>query len=313
MDFTYHFLTHPLPQDFLDWYPFDKPENFHGASDLAWLQGMQKVTGDRLPGLRHTFVVAKVGAEYAGVCWLCESDATPDLAHFGWFLMVDEHQGKGAGRAILDQTMEYVDSRGIEMTMLPTHTTTEFARAMYRRRGFRDFFVEAGGTACWMVRAPEGHYEAYFTASADLACGDFEASDYIALDYLLHGAQWYPRRGQTQSRLYPLGLFGGVRMVSFKQTWEGCRLFAARRDGRLMAVAVVKDGEFDFYSHDPAASAALVEHVLRHTPRPLKCPVALSDIWKRLLVEDAGLKPRSTHEAQGPGGQHIPFDVYWAT
>lgn len=312
MDFDYDLLTHPLPQDFLDWYPYDKLESFHDASGLAWLRGMRKVTGNQLPGLRHTFVVAKAGGEYAGVCWLCESEATPELAHYGWFLVEEKHRGKGAGRGILDRAMDYVDGRGIEMTMLPTRTTTEHARGMYGRRGFEDFLVEDGG-GCWMVRAPKGHYDRYFARTGEVECGDFAACDYIAFDYLINGVQWYPRGGQAQSRLSPMGLVGDARIVSFKELGDAHRLFAGRVDGRLKAVAVVKDGELDFYSHAPSASPALVQHVLGRVSGPLTCHVAKSDEWKRQIVEGAGLSRTDADSVEAPGGKTIEFGVYART
>jgi len=309
-DFTYELLTHPLPQDFATWYPYDKPENLHDESGRIWLAGMRKVTGNLLSGLKHTFVVAKAGDEYAGVCWLCESETTPELAHFGWFLVTEKYRGQGAGRGILDAAMSYLDSRGIEMTMLPTRTTTEHARAMYGRRGFRDFLVEPGSTACWMVRAAEGHYDRYFACSAEIDCGEFAASDYIAFDYLLNGVQWYPRGGQAQSRLYPMGLIGEARVITFKKTWEGYQLFAARQQGRLMGVAVAQNGEFDCFSHDPAASILLVQHVSAQIPGPLTCHIAESDAWKCEIIVDAGFEATAKDTSTAPGGGTIGFSVY---
>jgi len=72
----------------------------------------------------------------------------------------------------------------------------------------------------------------------------------------------------------------------------------------------VRDARFDFYSHDPAASAALVEHVLDSVPGPLTCHVAKSDEWKQAIVAALGFLPEGTEQVEAPGGQRIEFDVF---
>lgn len=310
MAFTYEFLTHPLPEAFLAWYPYDKPGGSAEPSYPDWLRGMRRVTGNTLPGLKHTFVVARASAagDYAGVCWLCESEATPELAHFGWFLTEPAYRGQGAGRGILDGAIEHLESHGVEMIMLPTQTTTVHARGMYARRGFKDFLAETGSTGCWMVRAPEGHYERYFTHTADVQIDAFAPCDYIALDYLVNGAA-------GKSRLYTMGLIGTKRIVSFKPTWQDAiELLAAREGGRLLGVAALdKEGhatEFDFCAHDHAAARALVGHVVRsHASASLRCHVARADEGKRAMVEAAGLAVVGSDTARAPGGDMVEFDV----
>ena len=148
-------------------------------------------------------------------------------------------------------------------------------------------FLVADSGGCWMVRAPAGHYERYFRRSGEIECGPFAPCDYIAFDYLINGAQWYPRDGQARSRLHCMGLIGSKRIVSFKEIADAPQLFSGRDNGRLLSVAALRGDEFDFFSHDPSASAPLVRHVLEQTPGKLTCHVAKSDEWKRQIVEEA--------------------------
>ena len=310
MTFAYEFLTHPLPAAFRAWYPYDKPRGSADPSYLTWVRGMKRVTGDELPGLKHTFLVAKApeSGDYAGVCWLCESETTPELAHFGWFLTQEAYRGKGAGRAILDRAIERLESHGVEMIMLPTQTTTVHARGMYARRGFKDFLVEEGSTGCWMVRAPNDYYERYFTRRRDIQVAAFAPCDYIAFDYLVNG-------GTARSRLYPMGLIGTKRIVSFKPTWEeNIHLFSARDQGRLLGVAALREEgggiSFDFFAHDPSVSPALVSHVLSRFSGVLTCHIARADEGKRKTVEAAGMAVAGSDTALAPGGAAIEFDVF---
>jgi len=312
MAFEYHLLQPPFPDDFLAWYPYDKPEGYECPKDLLWMQGMQKVTGNALPGLNHTFVVAKPAGcdEYAGVCWLCEPDSTPELAHFGWFLTVPAYRGQGAGRRVLDTALDYLDSRGVEMVMLPTRTTTEHARGMYARRGFQDFLVEAGSTGCWMVRPAEGHYESYFTPPGSVEVRPFTTGDYVAFDYLIN-------RVLVPSRLYTLGLIGTKRIVSFKPNWgHNVHMLSAAVDGRLMGVAALTDGDeathFDFYAHDPRVAQPLIAQIIEQSTGPLRCHIATDDSWKREAVQAAGLSLAGTDRAEAPGGAAIDFEVFAA-
>ena len=312
MSFDYELLSHPLPDAFREWYPYDKDESWADQPDEQWLRGMRRVTGDELPGLKHTFVVAKASenGEYAGVCWLCESEATPELAHFGWFLVAESYRGQGAGRGILDRAIECLEDRGVEMIMLPTQTTTVHARGMYSRRGFTDVLVEEGAVGCWMVRAEEGHYESYFTRRGEVHIGPFEPRDYIAFDYLINA-------GKAQSKLYPLGLIGTKRIVSFKPTWEGtCELLSARDDGKLVGVAALGTDEgrtnFDFFAHDPSVARALVGHVLGNVAGAVTCHIARGDVWKQEVVEGAGPSRTGAAQATAPGDHIVEFGVYEA-
>ena len=310
MSFDYEFLAHPLPDEFREWYPYDKTVSWADQPDEDWLRGMRRVTGDELPGLKHTFVVAKASetGEHAGVCWLCESETTPELAHFGWFLVAESYRGKGAGRGIVDRAIEYLEGRDVETIMLPTQTTTVHARGMYSRRSFRDLMMEEGAVGCWMVRAQEGHYERYFTRRGEVEVVRFEPCDYIALDYLVNG-------GKAQSKLHPLGLIGTKRIVSFKSTWEdACELLSARDDQRLVGVAVLRAEDnrtnVDFFSHDPPVAQALLDHILSNVSGALTCHVARGDAWKREVVERAGLLRVDVVLANAPGEHLVEFDVF---
>jgi len=305
MDFDYHYLTPPFPDDFLAWYPYDKPEAHSSGSGQQWLQGIRRVTHNELPGLNHTFVVARCRetGDFAGVVWLCESETTPELAHFGWFVAVKAYRGQGTGRGILDGSIDYLESHGVEMIMLPTQTTTVHARAMYARRGFDDFMIEEDGVGCWMVRAARGFYTDYFTRRGNVDVGPLQPSDYIAFDYLVN-------RIAVRSRLYPLGLVGAKRIVSFKAMPLAADAFACRENGRLLGVAVVDNGEFDFFAHDVTVAPPLVEHVLRAAQGKLTCHIATTDVWKRRVVEQAGLKASGQAQADTPSGQRIDFEVF---
>jgi len=310
MSFDYELLSHPLPDEFREWYPYDKDESWADQPDEHWLRGMRRVRRDELPGLKHTFVVAKASAtgDYAGVCWLCESETMPELAHFGWFLVAEPCRGQGAGRGILDRALECLDGRGVEMIMLPTQTTTVHARGMYGRRGFRDLMVEEGAVGCWMLRAPEGHYEQYFTLQGEVEVAPFAPNDYVAFDYLVNA-------GKAECKLYLLGLIGTKRIVSFKPTWEGaCEVLSARDSGRLLGVAALRaEGQrtsFDFFSQDSTVAEALVAHILTNGSGAQVCHVAHGDTWKREVVEGAGLSRTGGTQATAPGGHVVELDRF---
>ena len=310
MGIVYEALSHPLPKSFREWYPYDKPETYPDNSDHPWLRGMQRVTADALPGLKHTFLVARDDAvgRYVGVCWLCESTATPELAHFGWFLVEEAYRGRGIGAQILDRAIARLQSHGVEMIMLPTLLSTKLARGMYARRGFRDTIIEKSTGRCWMVRAKPGHHERYFSRAGDIECGAFVPADYIAFDYLLC-------RPKSESRLYSLGVVGTKRIVSFKQTWEGQTMVAARVGGRLVGIAAANEAENDIVEFDAFALRrevldALFSYALQTFERPVRCHVARSDTQKRATVEAAGFRLIGHDEAKGPDDEVVAMDVF---
>ena len=309
MNITHHCLTHPLPDDFRQCYPYDKPESFTDESGRTWMRGMRKVTGDRLPGLKHTFVVGRDESTQAfvGVCWLCESETIPELAHFGWFLVVEEYRARGVGSRILDLAIERLESHNVEMVMLPTQTTTVLARGMYGRRGFKDVLTEENGIGCWMVRAPGGHYDRFFAVTGPVSVGPLEPRDYVAFDYLINVTGW-------GSRLYPMGLLGTARIVTFKPTWDDAGLFAARQGDRLVGVGVKRQAaegfEVDVFAHDPKAMRALLESLATPGEAPLTCRVAKTDTVKREALLAAGFRKQHTETVSAPTGETITLDVF---
>lgn len=58
-------------------------------------------------------------------------------AHLRWFIVSDVLRGQGAGRALLQRAMDFVDRRGYGRTVLDTFEGLDAARHLYEGAGFR--------------------------------------------------------------------------------------------------------------------------------------------------------------------------------
>ncbi len=286
---SYHILQPPLDPSFRQWYPYFDPENEEFSSP-AWARWMPRTATDDLPGLRHRFVAARDEdtGQWVGGVWGCVSETVPELVHFGWFLVEEAYRGRGIGSAIVQRFIDAYEAEGAEMIMLPTQVKNERAHGMYLRRGWRDAIVQPEGMqSCFMVRAPQGHYERFFHVPADAAVtlGPVEYRDYIALDYLLN-------RPQVASRLYPAGLLGRRRFVSMLFDWGQGEVFVARLNERPVGVGMVKAGRegiwVDVYSLSEAVMTSLLEASRREEAGPLVARVCPDDAAKVRAFEAAG-------------------------
>ncbi len=59
------------------------------------------------------------------------------IAHLRWFIVDDTLRGTGAGKALLDTALDFVDARDFRETHLWTFSGLDAARHLYETRGFR--------------------------------------------------------------------------------------------------------------------------------------------------------------------------------
>jgi len=278
MRIEYSCIAHPLPPEFVEWYPYAKPSVMLPRS-RHWLDSMKAVIGDSLPGLEHH----------------------PELAHFGWFLVEEPYRGKGIGRAVLDNALGFFQKNDVQVVMLPTMLSTVHARGMYGRRGFVDLIAERQTGRCWMIRQPDGYFDGYFTAAGEVTVSPLECGDWLAFDYLLN-------HERVVSRLYPVGLTGEARVISFTRasSWPAVRELAIRRGTRMCGFIVCKETgegiEADFYSPDPALMDAAVERLLSEHAGRLSICTAAADEVKREVVARRGMRRVRTF-AERPFGK----------
>ncbi|MEW6357071.1 MAG: GNAT family N-acetyltransferase [Planctomycetota bacterium] len=312
MHIEYAILTHPLPDRFVEWYPYVKPEVMLPDS-AHWLDSMQRVLADRLPGWTHHFSTARDSDRdaYVGVAWLGLTTATPELGHFGWFLVEEAYRGGGAGREVLNRAMAFFDERNVEAAMLPTRLSTVHARGMYSRRGFVDLIAEKETGKCWMIRGPEGHFERYFITDGPVSIGPMMEKDWLAFDYLLN-------HERMASRLHPVGLTGERRVISLTRAseWgEGVREIAIRRGERMCGFAIMKDSgdgvAADLYAPDESLAAEAVRYLKRECGERLAITTASQDEMKgRILWANALRQTRSFREKPFGKGAEEEFIVW---
>ncbi|NOZ22592.1 MAG: GNAT family N-acetyltransferase [Planctomycetes bacterium] len=291
MHIDYAILTHPLPERFVEWYPYAKPSVMLPDS-AHWLDSMQRVINDDLPGWVHHFSTARDADTdaYVGVAWLGLSPVTPELGHFGWFLVEEAYRGTGIGREVLNRALAFFDERNVEVVMLPTLLSTVHARGMYGRRGFVDLIAQQKDGRCWMIRGPESHFERHFITDGPISIGPMGEKDWLAFDYLLN-------HERLVSRLYPVGLTGERRVISLTRAseWEhGAREIAIRRGERMCGFIVVKESggrvEADFYAPDESLAREAVRYMKQEYGERLTVTTALRDERKGRVLRANGMR-----------------------
>jgi len=289
--FTYHVLERPFPDDFVEWYPYIKPEVI---GDSPWLPWLQRVIAEDIPGVRDRFIAARhePSRAWAGVVWASVSEAVPELAHFGWFHVEDRWQGSGVGGHIIGTYLSTLEAEGVRVIMLPTEITNERAIGMYYRRGWRITLVDPARGSVWMVREPHGFHESFFTPAPDrpLEVSPPQPSDFVALDYLLG-------RPAAAIRLLPIGLVGSRRFVSFHHAWDEADYVVARQGGRPLGLAVSVERKeetcVDCFALDPRVMQAALEPLLADAESPYAL-AAGGDAERRAAFGAAGLSPAGT-------------------
>jgi len=291
MNIEYAILSNPLPEQFVEWYPYAKPALMLPDS-AHWLDSMQRMIHDDLPGWVHHFSTARDADRdaYVGVAWLGLTTATPELGHFGWFLVEEAYRGTGVGRETLNRALAFFDERKVEMVMLPTLMSTVHARGMYSRRGFVDLIAQKEDGRCWMIRGPEGHFEEYFITDGPVAIEPMEEKDWLAFDYLLN-------HERAISRLYPVGLTGERRVISLTRVadWgEGVREIAIRRGERMCGFIVMRETgggvAAGFYTPDESLAAEAVQYLKRECRERLAVTAASRDEMKGRVLQANGMR-----------------------
>ncbi len=287
---TCHVLSYPYPQDFVDWYPYIKPQVM-GASS-AWLRWLRRVMNGDTGGLRDRFVAARrADGRWVGVVWASVSPTTPEVAHFGWFYIEEDSRGGGTGARIIDTYLETLSAEGVQAVMLPTQLENQRAIGMYYRRGWQLTITDPEG-GVWMVREPQGFYQSYFTPDPDrpLHAGPVTPTDYIALDYLLS-------RPAAPIRLLPLGLAGNRRFLAFCHDWQQGQYVVARQEGRPMSLAAALPQEqgvqVDVFGLTPAPMKAALERLLEGLVGAFAL-VAARDVHRREVIEALGGRMQRT-------------------
>ena len=291
-DFTYHVLEHPFPEDFVEWYPYIKPEVMVGHD--RWREWLEKVVCEGVPGLRDQMIAARdpESGEWVGVVWNSVSPCSPEIAHFGWFYVEDRCRGAGVGARVVETCLSTLNSSGVKVTMLPTQLSNERAIGMYYRRGW-DLTITDPDGGVWMVREPAGFYEEYFKPDEQrpVRADEPKPEDYVAIDYLLS-------RPYAAIRLLSLGLVGSRRFMSFVHDWEDPTHFVARQAERPMALAAsvpTDDGSLcDVFGLDRRAMTVAIKALAEAVPEPY-ADVAISDTMRRGALEDAGMRFSEAH------------------
>jgi GNAT superfamily N-acetyltransferase len=299
-------LQPPYPADFAAWYPYTRDEVL--PPDHFWRPWLDRLLRDDTGSLRNSFFTARDTAtgDWLGVVWCAQSPATPELAHFGWFLVPEKYQGQGLGRDILHDYLATVEGEGVEMVMLPAETTNLRAVGMYQRRGWEITIAQAERPGrCWMVREPDLDYQPeYFRAGQEpLEFGPPMETDFIGLDYLLC-------RPLSQARLLPGGFIGNRRFCSFVVDWTAALYTVARAGGKPVGLgAVTPDGGLlDAFALDPEVLAALLTHLAAAHPQAEACAAA-DDGAKYEVLRNVGFRPRRL----GPvlsGGEEVAMRFY---
>ncbi|MEN6644969.1 MAG: GNAT family N-acetyltransferase [Armatimonadia bacterium] len=290
-------LTPPFRKDFIEWYPYLKPENI--SPTTPWLPWLQRVFAGDTSGIHNTFFVARDDDAHRciGVVWRAVSNATPEHAHLGWFLVEDEYQGQGVGRQLLENYLDDTESSGVEMVMLPTQTSNTRAVGMYQRRGWEITMAQPDeGTRCWMVREPDFDYqEEYFRADGTpLSYGPVEPRDYVGLDYLMC-------RPVTKSRLLP-AFAGQTRFCSFITNWMGTKYLVARQGTKPVGLATVYEHRhyFDAFALDEGILTELLTKLAADFPNG-QALVAETDERKQRALRGLGFRLKSVHTMELPG------------
>lgn len=83
-----------------------------------------------------------VGYVYAAVEPLSWKDLRDECGYIHDLLVTDAARGRGAGEALLDAAIEWLQQRGMPRVVLGTAAQNEHARRLFTRRGFRPTMIE---------------------------------------------------------------------------------------------------------------------------------------------------------------------------
>lgn len=296
MRVSYHKLEPPYPPDFLKWYPYAREENL--PLDVPWGPWLRRLVSGDTAGVHNCFFAARDDRtrRWIGVVWCAVSPATPELAHLGWFWVEDEYRGQGVGRQLMQEYLSEVETRGVEMVMLPTQVSNKRAVGMYERRGWEITLAQPDdSTRCWMAREPEfGYQSRYFDyRGGRLEIAPPEPLDYVGLDYLLC-------RPLSESRLLP-DFAGRRRFCSFVVDWQAEQYAVARVEGRPLGLGVLyeRGGFIDAFALNEEVLSELLWMLAKARPQA-QAFLADSDELKHRVLRELGFRPREAHELELP-------------
>jgi len=81
--------------------------------------------------------VATIGDSFAGSIAMDGREAPAKGVRLRWFLVLPEFQGRGIGKALMEQALEFSLNRGYTEIYLWTFKGLDVARSIYERQGFR--------------------------------------------------------------------------------------------------------------------------------------------------------------------------------
>jgi GNAT superfamily N-acetyltransferase len=83
-----------------------------------------------------------VGYVYAAIEPLSWKDLRDECGYIHDLLVADVARGRGAGEALLNTAIEWLQERGMPRVVLGTAAQNETARRLFERRGFRPTMIE---------------------------------------------------------------------------------------------------------------------------------------------------------------------------
>lgn len=114
---------------------------------------------------RERIWIAERNGEFAGCIAIVA--ASPSIAQVRWFLVHPATRGRGLGRRLLAEAIDFSRASGYERIILWTVSSLAVAAHLYERAGFR--CVEAAPERRWGVAVIEQKYELVLTADAGSA------------------------------------------------------------------------------------------------------------------------------------------------
>lgn len=106
---------------------------------------------------RDLFKIAVLDDEIVGAITLDVSAHDDGTAHLRWFVVADAARGKGLGKQLMAQVMDFARARGVQRIYLTTFEGLDPARALYERQGFKLTASAPGET--WGRKVVEQRFE----------------------------------------------------------------------------------------------------------------------------------------------------------
>ncbi len=101
--------------------------------------------------------IATLNGRIEGAVVIDGIDAENEGAHLRWFIVSDALRGKGAGRDLMDITINFCKSKGYKKTYLWTFEGLSAARHLYETSGFR--LVKQQSGVQWGQTVNEQYFE----------------------------------------------------------------------------------------------------------------------------------------------------------